>query len=249
MRPQGNNKEAHADTVCALLHLQPRLQCLADCVPEGARLADVGTDHGYLPVWLLQNGRIASAIASDINAEPLEHARRTAAEYGMTLDLRLCAGLDAVAPDEVDVIAIAGMGGETIITILEGAAWDWRGKTLLLQPMTKAELLRRYLTEHGFRIASERLVLDKGVIYPVLTVEAGESAPLTNAEAWCGAGREQDPLYGDYARDRVRKLERAAAGLRQAKILDNTQIAALEADAAALRERIKEWEDANGTGN
>ena len=248
-RPRGNNKEAHADTVCALLHLQPRLRCLADCVPRGARLADVGTDHGYLPVWLLQNGRIASAIASDINAEPLEHARRTAAEYGVTLDLRLCPGLDAIAPGEADTVAIAGMGGETIITILQDAAWDWRGKTLLLQPMTKAELLRRWLTENGFRIASERLVRDKGTIYPVLTVEAGQSQPLTNAEAWCGAGLKHDPLYGDYARDRVKKLERAAAGIRQAKILDNMQIEALEADAAALREKIKEWEDANGTGH
>ena len=231
------------------LRLQPRLQCLADCVPQGTRLADVGTDHGYLPVWLLQNGRIASAIASDINAEPLEHARRTAAEYGVTLDLRLCPGLDAVAPNEADTVAIAGMGGETIIAILQDAAWDWRGKTLLLQPMTKAELLRRYLAENGFRIASERLVLDKGTIYPVLTVEAGESQALSSAEAWCGVGLKHDPLYGDYARDRVRKLERAAAGLRQAKTLDNAQIAAMEADAAALREKIKEWEDANGTGN
>lgn len=231
------------------LRLQPRLQCLADCVPQGTRLADVGTDHGYLPVWLLQNGRIASAIASDINAEPLEHARRTAAEYGVTLDLRLCPGLDAVAPNEADTVAIAGMGGETIIAILQDAAWDWRGKTLLLQPMTKAELLRRYLAENGFRIASERLVLDKGTIYPVLTVEAGESQALSSAEAWCGVGLKHDPLYGDYARDRVRKLERAAAGLRQAKTLDNAQIAAMEADAAALREKKKEWEDANGTGN
>ena len=248
-RRQGNNNEAHADTVCALLHLQPRLQCLADCVPNGTRLADVGTDHGYLPVWLLQNGRIASAIASDINAEPLEHARRTAAEYGVTLDLRLCSGLDAIAPDEADTVAIAGMGGETILTILRSAAWDWRGKTLLLQPMTKAELLRRWLVENGFRIASERLVLDKRTIYPVLSVRAGESAPLTNAEAWCGVGLLHDPLYGDYARDRVKKLERAAMGLRQAKTLDNTQITALETDAAALRGKIKEWEDANGTGN
>ncbi len=241
--------KAHTDAVCALLRLQPRLQCLADCVPRLTRLADVGTDHGYLPVWLLQNGRIERAIASDINAEPLEHARRTAEAYGVTLDLRLCAGLDAIAPDEVDTVAIAGMGGETILTILQDAAWDWRGKTLLLQPMTKAELLRRWLVENGFLIASERLVLDKGTIYPVLTVEAGKSAPLTNAEAWCGAGLRHDPLYRDYALDRVRKLERAAAGLRQAKTLDSMQIAALEADAISLRETIKEWEDANGTGN
>ena len=63
------------------LQLQPRLQLLADLVPQGARLADIGTDHGYLPVWLMQQERITSAIAADIGAEPLEHARRTAEEY------------------------------------------------------------------------------------------------------------------------------------------------------------------------
>lgn len=231
------------------LRLQPRLQCIADLVPHGARLADVGTDHGYLPVWLLQRGRIAQAIASDINAAPLEHARRTAADCGVRLDLRLCAGLDAIAPDEADTLVIAGMGGETILTILQNAAWDWRGVTLLLQPMTKAELLRRALPGLGLRTVSERLVRDKGTIYAVLTVTAGDGAPPTNAEAWCGAGLLHDPLYGDYARDRAEKLTRAAAGLRQARTRDEALIASLEADAAALMEQIKEWEDANGTGH
>ena len=231
------------------LHLQPRLQCIADCVPRGARLADVGTDHGYLPVWLLQNRRIVSAIASDINAGPLEHAKATAAEYRVTerLGFRLCAGLDAIAPDEADTVVIAGMGGETIITILQSAAWDWRGHTLLLQPMTKAELLRRWLAEHGLCVASERLVRDKGTIYAVIEAQPGQSAPLTDAEAWCGVGLLHDPLYGMYARDRIRKLERAAAGLRRAKEPDGALIATLEADAAALRLKVKEWEDANGT--
>lgn len=231
------------------LHLQPRLQCIADCVPHGARLADVGTDHGYLPAALLQNGRIERAIASDINAAPLEHAKTTAAEYGVTerMDFRLCAGLDAIAPDEADTVVVAGMGGETIIAILQAAAWDWRGHTLLLQPMTKAELLRRWLTERGFCIVFERLVRDKGTIYAVIMAEAGQSAPLTNAEAWCGVGLLHDPLYGEYAADRIKKLERAAAGLRQAKDLDSNQIEALEADAAELRLKVKEWEDANRT--
>ena len=82
------------------LQLQPRLQLLADLVPVGAKLADVGTDHGYLPVWLLQQGSISRAIASDINAEPLEHARKTAAEYGVSeqMDFRLCAGLEKLHP-------------------------------------------------------------------------------------------------------------------------------------------------------
>ena len=103
------------------LQLQPRLQCLADLVPQGARLADVGTDHGYLPVWLLQHGRMESAIASDINALPLDHARATAAEYGVTacIDFRLCPGLAKIGSEECDTVAIAGMGGETIIGILE----------------------------------------------------------------------------------------------------------------------------------
>ena len=82
------------------LQLQPRLALLAALVPPGSRLADVGTDHGYLPVYLLQQGRIPSAIAADIGAEPLEHARRTAGECNVTgLELRLCDGLAAIHPD------------------------------------------------------------------------------------------------------------------------------------------------------
>ena len=104
------------------LQLQPRLQCIASLVPQGARLADVGTDHGYLPVWLLQHGRIESAIASDINALPLDHARATAREYGVTerMDFRLCPGLAKIKAEECDAIAIAGMGGETILGIRPG---------------------------------------------------------------------------------------------------------------------------------
>ena len=97
------------------LSLQPRLALLASLVPQGAVLADVGTDHGYIPVCLRQRGVIDRAIASDIGREPLEHARRTAEEYGVGgIDLRLCAGLDAIAPEECDTVLIAGMGGETI---------------------------------------------------------------------------------------------------------------------------------------
>lgn len=232
------------------LQLQPRLQCISELVPDGARLADVGTDHGYLPVRLLLAGRIPHAIASDINAAPLDHARRTAEAYGVAerMDFRLCAGLDAYAPGEADAVVIAGMGGETIAAILSAAPWLRDGDTvLLLQPMTKAEVLRRYLTENGFCIEAERLVEDKGTIYAVLTVRAGQSAPLSNAEAWCGAGLSHDPLYGRYAADRAAKLERAAAGFRRAKEPDAAVIASLEADARALRQMIEEWEHGDST--
>lgn len=82
------------------LQLQPRLQMLAEMVPYHANLADIGTDHGYLPVWLLQENRISKVIASDINREPLEHARRTAEEYGLEdrIGFRLCSGLNGFKP-------------------------------------------------------------------------------------------------------------------------------------------------------
>ena len=96
------------------VELTPRLRSVAELVPRGARFADVGTDHAYLPVWLLQQGRITGAVASDLRPGPLERARGTAEKYGLTgrMDFRLCDGLSGIQPDEVNTIAMAGMGGE-----------------------------------------------------------------------------------------------------------------------------------------
>lgn len=203
-----------------ILSLQPRLKRLAELVPEGAHLADIGTDHGYIPVYLLQTGRIASAIAADIGAEPLQHARRTAEEYDLTehMDFRLCDGLSGIGAEEADCILVAGMGGETIVSILEGADWLQSGKhRLLLQPQSRQELLRTWLTEHGFRILREHLVLDKGTIYNILVVEAGSSDPLTEVERVGGIGLMDDPLYGDYLDWQMKKLQQTVNGLRRSK--------------------------------
>ena len=121
------------------IHLTPRLRALAALVPDGAVLADIGTDHAILPVSLLMAGRIPRAIASDIRSGPLDSARRTAERFAMQnrVSLRLGAGLETVAPFEADTVAIAGMGGETIAEILQAAPWTRQGDTLLLlQPMT-----------------------------------------------------------------------------------------------------------------
>ena len=228
------------------LQLQPRLACLADCVPRGVRLADVGTDHGYLPVWLLQRGLIRSAIASDINEEPLQHAKRTAAEYGVTegIEFRLCSGLSDIRSDEVDAVAIAGMGGEMIVSILSAAPWALISNiTLLLQPMTKPEILRSWLVTNGYKITQERLVRDKSVLYAVILAMSGESAPITMAQAYCGVETAREPLYGEYVDERIAKLTRAADGLRRANRTDASErIAELEAIIAELRERKGEWE-------
>ena len=199
------------------LQLQPRLQMLADLVPPGAILVDVGTDHGYLPVYLLQRGAIRRAIASDIGAEPLDHARRTAEEYGAALELRLCDGLAGIAPHEVDTVVIAGMGGESMISILSAAPWTKDGCRLILQPMTRQELLRRWLAENGYRFTAEHLVEDKGTIYPILCVEGGEQPSLSEAETYAGLLLADDPLYGEYLTRQMARLQKAADGMRRSQ--------------------------------
>ena len=201
------------------LQLQPRLQKLANLMPRGARLADVGTDHGYLPVYLLQNGRIDSAIASDVGIEPLEHAKRTAAEYGVDgIDFRLCDGLTGIVPQEADTIVIAGMGGESIISILSAAPWLKNGEhRIFLQPMTKTELLRRWIAENGYRFCGEWLVWDKDYLYPIMEIVPGETGSLQKWQEYAGTMLRDDPLYGDYLDLQIGRLRHAIEGLRRAR--------------------------------
>ena len=205
------------------LALQPRLQLLADMVPAGSRLADVGTDHGYLPVYLLQQGRISRAIASDIVDGPLQHARQTAAEYEVDgIDFRLCPGLDAIAPHEADTVVIAGMGGETIQAILSAAPWTADGShLLLLQPMTKVEYLRKWLVDNGYAFTEERLVWDKDHLYPVFAVRGGTQPPLTAAQQYGGVLLDGDPLYGAYLDERIGKLQKAVEGLQKSSVVES----------------------------
>ena len=142
------------------MELSPRLRSVAGLVPPGARFADVGTDHAYLPVWLLQQGIIEHALVSDLRPGPLDRARSTAARYGLAerMEFRLCDGLSGIAPAEADTIAIAGMGGETIAAILAAAPWvREQGCLLLLQPMSAQSALRPWLQRQGYRIEREHL--------------------------------------------------------------------------------------------
>ncbi len=206
------------------LQLQPRLQLLADMVPAGSRLADVGTDHGYLPVYLLQRERISCAIASDIVPGPLQHARQTAAEYEVDgIDFRLCPGLDTIAPHEADTIVIAGMGGETIQAILTAAPWTADGShLLLLQPMTKVEYLRKWLVDNEYTFTEEWLARDKDHLYPVFAVHGGHQPPLTAAQQYGGVLLDGDPLYADYLDERIAKLQKAISGLQKSTAADST---------------------------
>ena len=231
------------------LELTPRLRLLADWVPQDAKLADVGTDHAYLPVWLVLHGRVASAIASDLRKGPLERARETGRTYGAErIDFRLCNGLADIRPEEADTIVIAGMGGENIASILAAAPWTADGRhTLLLQPMTHAEELRGFLVDHGYQVVREARVRDRGTIYPVLEATAGEM-DLTLGQLWGGAKLIHDPLGDRYLIEKIIRLQGAVAGLnRSAAAADREKADGLRDILTALLAMREEWRHANGT--
>ena len=229
------------------LELSPRLQLLADWVPQGARLADVGTDHAYLPVWLTLHGCVTSAIASYLRKGPLERARETGRTYGAErIDFRLCNGLADIRPEEADTIVIAGMGGENIASILAAAPWTADGQhTLLLQPQSHAEDLRRFLMDHGYAIRREALVYDRGTIYPCMEAAGGEMT-LSLGQLWGGAKLLRDPLGDRYLIEKIIRLQGAVAGLNRSSRPEDVQKAGRVRDIlTALLAMREEWRHAN----
>ena len=228
------------------LELSPRLAMAASMVPDGARLADVGTDHAYLPAALLLAGRIPSAIASDLRRGPLERAKETAAAFGLEekISFRLCDGLSGIRPEEADAAAIAGMGGETIAAILAAAPWTReRNIPLILQPMSSMPDLRAWLGQNGYTIQEERLAREGDALYTALSVRAGEMAPMTAAERYAGRNT-RDPLRGAWLDRWLERTERALAGLSQARRReDRARREELEQVRAGLLEMKKEWEN------
>lgn len=155
-------------------------------VRPGAALADVGTDHAYLPVWLAKSGRITRAVASDVRPGPLERARQNIEKYNVNdlVETRLCDGLDRIKSEETDDVVIAGMGGLMIAEIIGRTGWlKSTEKHLILQPMTREENLRRSLSERGFSILREQAVLEENHVYTVMLC------------AWDSCGNTQTELF------------------------------------------------------
>ena len=156
-----------------MINLDKRLKAVYDFVRENTRVADIGTDHGYLICRLLKDNKITYGFACDVNEGPLENARKTAQENDVkNISFVLCDGLLGVSENEVDDVIIAGMGGELISKILSECEWI-KEKHLVLQPMTKSDLLRRYLYKNGFFIEKELAVKDKQHNYCIMSVFYG----------------------------------------------------------------------------
>lgn len=185
-----------------MIHLSPRLAAVAALVPPGASVIDVGTDHAMLPVWLVQAGRAARVLATDIRPGPLQSAAALVKRTGTGEHIRLLQadGLHGAGPADGDTVVIAGMGGQTMIHILSQAPWTRDGALLILGPQSKAADLRRFLVEDGYHVLSERLAEDAGRVYPILCAAGGIAPAYTAAELHLGLLSQigDDPLFGRY---------------------------------------------------
>ena len=205
------------------LVLSKRLETIAKFIQQGAAVADVGTDHGYIPVYLVQNNIAGRVIAADIENGPLLRARASAEEYGVSdrIEFILTDGLDGLRDQGIDTVVIAGMGGETIAGILEKAEWiRTESIRLILQPQTKLAELSNWLNNNRYTILDETLVEDDGRIYTVLLVTAGNSrAPLSCAELYADRllMEKRDPLLPRYLDRLIEKTKRTVDGMEQAR--------------------------------
>lgn len=170
--------------------LDKRLLSCADFVRAGAVFADIGTDHGYLPIFLLKEGRIKAAYLSDVNRGPLSSAESNARAEGLyeKCEFILTDGAAALSGKGITDYAICGMGGELIARIIKDAPQLYtEGVRLILQPMTKQEHLRRFLLLNGFSVLTERFSFDSGKYYVTVVAEyTGETVEISESDAELG---------------------------------------------------------------
>ena len=174
------------------MKLSKRLQTIADFVKKNSVVADIGTDHAHIPIYLIENKIIDKAYACDINKGPLEKAKENIENFGVSKNivLRLSNGLDKMSNKEADTIIIAGMGGELIIDILErGKSFFDKKNTFILSPHTKTDEVRDYLLRKGFEILKEDMCIEEGKFYTVMEVRYTENKLMYS---------EAELLYGKF---------------------------------------------------
>ena len=200
--------------------LDERLALCASFVREGAMLADVGTDHAYLPVKLACEGKIRSAVACDIRVGPLENAKNNIMRFGAEdkVSTILSDGLDSVPANSATDIVMAGMGGELIAAIIERTPWLYDSSIrLILQPMTRAYMLRSFLCGAGFRIAEEKACVSGKKCYSVMMCEYdGVKRECSKRFAYIGNISESDnDASKRYIDTVIFKLKRKINGLKK----------------------------------
>lgn len=185
--------------------LSQRMQMVADMVSKGNVLADIGCDHGFVSIYLLENGICPKVIAMDVNEGPLLRAKEHIEERGLSsyIDVRLSDGMEKLLFGEADSVLIAGMGGRLVIKILTDCMDKAKDlKEIVLQPQSELHLVRQFLTDMGFHIIQEDIVKDNGKFYPAMRVTWNEekAQALSEEELWYGPLllKEKHPVLQEY---------------------------------------------------
>lgn len=185
------------------MRLSKRLHAVAQLACEAKKIADVGTDHGYIPIYLMEEGGVESALAMDINKGPLERAKENIRMHGLEkkIETRLSDGVAELRPGEADTVVIAGMGGALTVQILrEGSEVLSEVETLVLQPQSELEMVRRYLHSSGYYITQEDMEEEDGKYYPMMKVRHGMSQPWKDFEYKYGKFliSQQNPVLAEF---------------------------------------------------
>ena len=200
-----------------------RLERVATHVPAGARLADIGSDHAYLPVALMRRGVIAAAVAGEVATTPFHAARRTVDDNGLAqhITVRLADGLAAIeVADEISAISLCGMGGETIRGILDcGKAHLNGGERLILQPNGGEQPLRQWLMENDYQILHEELLRENRFYYEIIVAERAEAVTYSAEQLYFGPLQMQarSPDFLAKWQRMLRQKRKTLASLEQAR--------------------------------
>lgn len=206
--------------------LSPRLKKIAELVPKCETFLDIGTDHAYLPVYLINSGICRRAIASDLREGPLMRAKETAQLFGAEekTDLRQGSGFETSEPGEADAAVIAGMGGILIAELLKNSELAAKSvKTLILQPMTAVFELRLFLYENGYKIEKEVLVSEEEKLYHIMRViPSPEEKEKSVFDLFMGDKIEKGgALFEEYKNKQIKKLETKLFGMKKSKHADD----------------------------
>lgn len=202
------------------MEISRRLEAIANLVPPCNVAADIGTDHGYVPIELVNSKKCQRAIAMDVNEGPLERARRNIAAHGLSdyIETRLSDGLVKLSPGEADAVIIAGMGGALTIRILEqGQAVTEAVGYFILQPQSEIIKVRKFLNDRGMSVASEDFVEEDGKYYPMMLVRHGKEEAYSQAELKYGRQllAEAHPVLGRYLEHEIRTKEEILLRLKE----------------------------------
>ena len=226
------------------LPLSDRLLACAGFIKKGSRVADVGCDHGYLSLYLLQQGIASSVIASDVNEGPLQSAVRNARKFGFSdkISFYLSNGVRNI-PRDFDTLVCAGMGADTMMSIIADAHDDWLADpryTLILQCQSKRPELRQWLYDKGFRINRETLAKDGKFVYSIMEVVFDPGHPITPAETYITPQLLADnhPLLPEYYERVIHGLELTVFGMQRANDDQLPIYETILADLKKLEEQI-----------